>query len=39
MGKRPAEVFHRGALGEGMRTAIAEIKRGYEEMTEGWHRG
>jgi hypothetical protein len=39
LGKRPAEVFHRGTLGEGMRTAIAEIKRSYDEMIEGWHRG
>ena len=37
-GKQPAEVFHRGTLGEGMRAAIEEIKRGYEEMIDGWHR-
>jgi hypothetical protein len=37
-GKQPAEVFHRGTLGEGMRAAIDEIKRGYDEMIDGWHR-
>jgi hypothetical protein len=36
--KRAAEVFDRGTLGEGMRSAIKEIKRGYEEMIDGWHR-
>jgi hypothetical protein len=36
-GKRPAEIFHRGTLGEGMRAAIEEIRRGYEEMIDGWH--
>jgi hypothetical protein len=39
LGKQPAEVFHRGTLGEGMRTAIAEVQRGFEEMIEGWRRG
>jgi hypothetical protein len=36
--KRAAEVFARGTLGEGMRAAIEEIKRGYEEMIDGWRR-
>lgn len=39
LGKQPATVFHRGTLGEGMRTAIGEIQRGYEEMIDGWRRG
>ena len=39
LGKQPAEVFHRGTLGEGMRTAIGEVQRGYEEMIDGWRRG
>lgn len=30
--------FHSGTLGEGMRAAIEEIKRGYREMIEGWER-
>jgi len=37
-GKQAAEVFDRGNLGEGMRAAIEEIKHGYEEMIDGWHR-
>lgn len=36
LGKQPAEVFHHGTLGEGMRTAIGAIKHGYEEMIDGW---
>jgi hypothetical protein len=36
--KQAAEVFARGTLGEGMRAAIDEIKRGYEEMIDGWHK-
>jgi len=39
LGKQPAEVFHRGTLGEGMRSAIEAIKVGYEEMIDGWRRG
>jgi hypothetical protein len=39
VGKQPAEVFDRGTLGEGMRAAIEEVERGYEEMIDGWHRG
>lgn len=38
LGKQPGEVFHRGTLGEGMRTAIAAIQCGYEEMIDGWRR-
>jgi hypothetical protein len=38
MGKRPAEIFHRGTLGEGMRTAIEAMRDGYGEMIEGWRR-
>jgi hypothetical protein len=37
-GKQAAEVFDRGTLGEGMRAAIKDIKHGYEEMIDGWHR-
>jgi hypothetical protein len=37
-GKQAAEAFDRGTLGEGMRAAIDEIKGGYEEMIDGWHR-
>jgi hypothetical protein len=33
----PAEVFDRGTLGEGMRAAIEQVERGYEEMIDGWH--
>jgi hypothetical protein len=29
---------HRYACREGMRAAIAEIRRGYREMIEGWRR-
>lgn len=36
--KQAAEVFARGTLGEGMCAAIDEIKRGYEEMIDGWHK-
>jgi hypothetical protein len=39
LGKQPAELFHRGTLGAGMRMAIGEIQRGYEEMIDGWRRG
>ncbi|MFL5818934.1 MAG: hypothetical protein ACJ76L_15230 [Conexibacter sp.] len=39
LGKQPAEIFHHDTLGEGMRTAIGEIQRGYEEMIDGWRRG
>ena len=38
LGKRPAEIFHRGTLGEGMRIAMAAIKDDYEEMIDGWRR-
>lgn len=38
LGKQPAEVFHRGTLGEGMRAALEQIKHGYEEMVSGWQR-
>jgi hypothetical protein len=37
-GKQAAEAFDRGTLGEGMRAAIEEIKGGYQEMIDGWHR-
>jgi hypothetical protein len=37
-GKHPAEVFHRGNLGQGMRAAIEEIEGGYRAMIESWHR-
>ena len=35
-GKQPGEPFHAGTLGEGMRAAIAEMRRGYREMIEVW---
>lgn len=34
--KQPAEVFHGGTLGEGMREAIEQVKRTYESIIEGW---
>lgn len=37
-GKQAAVAFHPGTLGEGMRAAIAEIKRSYPQMIEGWER-
>ncbi len=36
MGKRDAAIFHRGTLGEGMRIALEQVKRGYEEMIAAW---
>lgn len=36
--RRRGVAFHGGALGEGMRVAIAEVERGYREMIEGWKR-
>jgi hypothetical protein len=38
VGKEPAEIFHRGNLGEGMRAAIGKAERGYEAMIEAWER-
>lgn len=35
-GKQPAEVFHSGTLGEGLRAAMDHIERTYESMIEGW---
>jgi hypothetical protein len=35
-GKSSGKRFHNGTLGEGMRTAIEEIKRRHEAMIEGW---
>lgn len=35
--KAPAESFHAGTLGEGMRAAIAAVRAGYQEMIEAWH--
>jgi hypothetical protein len=37
-GKQPAEIFHNGTLGTGMRAAIEEIERGYEAMIESWRK-
>lgn len=37
-GKEPAEVVHRGTLGEGLRAAIEACVHGYGEMIEGWRR-
>jgi hypothetical protein len=36
LGKRPAEIFHRGTLGEGMRAAKESIRESFEEMIIGW---
>gem|GEM_PF-644280 len=35
-GKERGVEIHRATLGEGMRAAIEEIKRGYLAMIEGW---
>jgi ferredoxin-NADP reductase len=35
-GKAPAEGFHAGTLGEGMRAAIVAVRFGYQEMIEAW---
>jgi len=37
-GKRPAQRFHSGTLGEGMRTAVAACVDGYDEMIRAWDR-
>ena len=37
-GKRVGTEFHSGSLGEGMRSAIEDIKWSYVEMIEGWDR-
>jgi hypothetical protein len=38
-GKQEGKPFHSGTLGEGMRAAIEEAKRGYLKMIEGWRGG
>jgi hypothetical protein len=38
LGKRSAEGFHHGTLGEGMRVALEQVKDTYEEMIDGWRR-
>lgn len=35
-GKQSGVQFHSGSLGEGMRIAIRDVKRGFDEMIEGW---
>lgn len=37
-GKQSGVRFHSGSLGEGMRIAISDVKRGFDEMIEGWRR-
>jgi hypothetical protein len=37
-GKEPAEIFHRGTLGEGMRAAIEDVEDGYQAMIEAWEK-
>ncbi|MGA2471485.1 MAG: hypothetical protein ABSG64_12455 [Solirubrobacteraceae bacterium] len=37
-GKAPAEVFHRGTLGEGMRVALAEVDANHEAILDSWSR-
>ena len=34
--KAPAETFHAGTLGEGMRPAITAVRTGHKEMTDAW---
>jgi hypothetical protein len=34
--KAPAESFHAGTLGEGMRAAIVAVRTGYKEMIDAW---
>jgi hypothetical protein len=34
--KAPAESFHAGTLGEGMRAAITAVRTGYKEMIDAW---
>jgi hypothetical protein len=34
--KAPAESFHAGTLGEGMRAAITAVRAGYKEMIDAW---
>jgi hypothetical protein len=34
--KAPAEMFHAGTLGEGMRAAITAVRTGYKEMIDAW---
>ncbi len=35
-GKQTGTPFHSGSLGEGMRAAISDVKRNFDEMIEGW---
>jgi hypothetical protein len=35
-GKAPAETFHAGTLGEGMRAAITAVRTGHKEMIDAW---
>lgn len=35
-GKAPAERFHPGTLGEGMRAAIAAVRANHKEMIDAW---
>lgn len=37
-GKQPAELFHAGTLGEGMRAAIAACVHGHDEIIQAWQR-
>ena len=37
-GKQTGKPFHSGSLGEGMRSAIADIERGHRKMIQGWER-
>lgn len=34
--KEPAETFHAGTLGEGMRAAITAVRTGHKEMIDAW---
>ncbi len=34
--KAPAEMFHAGTLGEGMRAAITAVRTGYKEVIDAW---
>jgi hypothetical protein len=34
--KAPAQTFHAGTLGEGMRAAITAVRTGHKEMIDAW---
>lgn len=38
-GKQEGKRFHSGTLGEGLRAAIEDVKRGHLKMIDGWRDG